>query len=60
MCKAEEGQREWGTDDPPSRLRTDSREPDPGLELTNREIMTQADVGCSTDGATQVPLDKAF
>ena len=37
------------------RLRTVSSEPDTGLEPTNREIMTPAEVGRSTDGATQVP-----
>ena len=30
-------------------------EPDVGLELTNCEIMTWAEVGCSTDWATQAP-----
>ena len=33
----------------PSRLPTASAEPDVGLELNNREIMTQAEVGCSTN-----------
>ena len=33
-----------------------STEPNAGLELTNREIMTWADVGRSTDWATQAPL----
>ena len=28
----------------PSRLRTVSTEPDAGLELTNREIMTRAEI----------------
>ena len=32
-----------------SRLRAVSTEPDAGLELTDREIMTQAEVGCLTD-----------
>ena len=32
-----------------SRLRTVSTEPDMGLEPTNREIMTRAEVGCLTD-----------
>ena len=31
------------------RLRAVSTEPDTGLELTNREIMTRAGVGHSTD-----------
>ena len=41
-----------------SRLCTDSTEPVAGLELMNREIVTRGEVGCLTDGATQVPLDK--
>ena len=32
-----------------SRLRADSTEPDVGLELTDRDIMTRAEVGHSTD-----------
>ena len=32
-----------------SRLRAVSTEPDVGLELMNREIMTRAEVGTSTD-----------
>ena len=32
-----------------SRLRAVSTEPDAGLELTDREIMTRAKAGCSTD-----------
>ena len=39
-----------------SRLWTDSTEPDAGLELTDREIVTWAEVGRSTDWATQEPL----
>ena len=38
-----------------SRLRALSTEPDAGLELTDRKIMTWAEVGCSTDWATQAP-----
>ena len=38
-----------------SRLRAVSAEPDAGLELTNREIMTWVEVGRLTDWATQVP-----
>ena len=38
-----------------SRLQAISTEPDAGLELTNREIMTWAEVGRLTDGATQAP-----
>ena len=40
-----------------SRLWTVSTELDTGLELTNCEIMTWAEVECSTDWAPQVPLD---
>ena len=39
-----------------SRLWAVSTEPDTGLELTDREIMTWAEVGCLTDRATQAPL----
>ena len=38
-----------------SRLWAVSTEPDAGLELTDREIMTWAEVGRLTDQATQVP-----
>ena len=38
------------------RLWTVSTEPDVGLELTNREIMTWAEVERSTGWATQAPL----
>ena len=38
-----------------SRLWAVSTEPDAGLELTNRKIMTWAEVGRLTDWATQVP-----
>ena len=51
----EEGQRERETQNskqaPGSEL---SAEPDTGLKLTNREIMTWADVGRLTDWAAQV------
>ena len=40
-----------------SRLWADSTEPDMGLKLTNREIMTSAEVRRSADWATQVPLE---
>ena len=39
-----------------SRLWAVSTEPDVGLELTNLEIMTWAEVGNLTDWATQAPL----
>ena len=38
-----------------SRLWAVSTEPDRGLELTDREIMTWAEVGRLTDQATQAP-----
>ena len=38
-----------------SRLWAISKEPDVALELTNREIMTWAEVGRLTDWATQAP-----
>ena len=38
-----------------SRLWAVSTEPDAGLELTDREIMTWAEVGRLTDQATQAP-----
>ena len=43
-----------------SRLRAVSTEPDAGLEPTNREIVTGAKVGPSTDSATQMPLWQLF
>ena len=39
-----------------SRLWAVSTEPDAGLELTDREIMTWAEVGRLTDWATRAPL----
>ena len=48
-----EGDTEWEAG---SRLRAISPEPDTGLELTDREIVTWAEVGRLTDWATQVPL----
>ena len=43
-----------------SGLHADSSEPSVGLELTNCEIMTWAEVGCPTDWATQAPLTLFF
>ena len=43
-----------------SRLWAVSTEPNAGLELTDCEIMTWAEVGCSTDWATQAPLTSSF
>ena len=40
-----------------SRLWVVSTEPDAGLGLTDREIMTWADVGRLTDWATQAPQE---
>ena len=40
-----------------SRLWAVSTEPDLGLELTDHEIMTWAEVGRLTDWATQAPRD---
>ena len=49
-------EREGGTEsETGSRLWAVSTEADAGLELTNREIMTWAEVGRFTDWATQVP-----
>ena len=53
----EEGQREGDTEsETGSRLWAVSTEPDAGLELTDREIMTWAKVGRLTDWTTQAPL----
>ena len=43
-----------------SRLWAVSTEPDAGLELTNCEIVTWANVGCLTDWATQVPQESFY
>ena len=40
-----------------SRLRAISPEPDTGLELTDREIVTWAEVGRLTDCTTQAPQE---
>ena len=51
-----EAEREGDTEsEAGSRLWAVSTEPDAGLELINREIMTRAEVGRSTDWATQAP-----
>ena len=39
-----------------SRLWAVSTEPDMGLKLTDRDIVTWAEVGHSTDWATQAPI----
>ena len=43
-----------------SRLWAVSTQPDVGLKLTSCEIMTWAEVGRSTDWATQAPLNSIF
>ena len=43
-----------------SRLWAVSTEPNAGLELTDREIVTWAEVGCPTDWATQAPQNSQF
>ena len=43
-----------------SRFRAVSTEPDAGLEPTSCEIMTWAEVGRSTDWATQAPQGQLF
>ena len=43
-----------------SRLWAVSTEPDAGLELTDRKIMTWAKVRCPTDWATQAPQKNVF
>ena len=43
-----------------SGLRAVSTEPDAGLELTDCEIITWAEVWRSTDWATQAPQDSVF
>ena len=59
--QAVEGQTEGDTEsEVGSRLWAVSPEPDTGLKLTNREIMTWAKVGHSTDWATQAPQDFSF
>ena len=56
-----EGQREGDTEsETGSRLLAVSTEPDAGLKLTDREIMTWAEVGRLTDWATQVPQEEHF
>ena len=56
VCELGKGQREGDTESKAGfRLCTVSTEPNAGLELTNRKIMTWAEVGCLTDWATQVP-----
>ena len=49
-----EGQRERETQ---NRNQAPGPEPDAGLELTDREIVTWAEVGRLTDWATQAPRD---
>ena len=51
-----QGQRERGRRRTRGGLRAVRAEPDAGLELTNREIVTGAEVRRSTDGAAQAPF----
>ena len=56
-----EGQREGDTEsETGSRLWAVSTEPDTGLELTDLEIMTWAEVGHVTNWATQAPHENVF
>ena len=56
-----EGQREGDTESETGcRLWAVSTEPDAGLELADREIMTRAEVGRLMDWATQVPPKDNF
>ena len=57
-----EGQRERETQNQKQAPGSDaiSPEPDAGLELTDRKIVTQAEVGRLTDCATQAPLKIFF
>ena len=56
-AQAGEGQRAGDTEsEAGSRLWVIDTEPHTGLELTSSEIMTWAEVGHSTDWATQAPL----
>ena len=52
-----EGDTEWEAG---SRLWAVSTEPDAGLELKNYKIMTWAEVGRSTDWATQAPQTPSY
>ena len=56
-----EGQREGDTEsETGSRLWAVSTEPDTGVELTDLEIVTWAEVGGLTDWATQAPRNSAI
>ena len=56
-----EGQREGDTEsETGSRFWAVSTEPNAGLELTDHEIMTWAEVGRLTDWATQAPLSSQY
>ena len=57
--QAAEGQTEGDTEsEAGSRLWAVSTEPNAGLDLTNCEIMTWAEVGRLTDWAIQAPLQQ--
>ena len=60
-ARAGEGQREGDPEsETGSGLRAVSTEPDVGLETTDREIMTWAEVGPLTNWATQAPPEISF
>ena len=60
-CKWGGSEREGDTEsEAGSRLWAVSTEPYAELKLTEYEIMTWAEVGCSTDWATQVLLEHYF
>ena len=52
--------RERGRQRIPSRLHTINAEPDAGLELVNREIVTRAEVARLADWAPQAPPSLSF
>ena len=56
-ARAWEGQREEETQNLKQAPDSELLEPDAGLKLTNWEIMTWAEVGCSSNWATQTPLN---
>ena len=61
QARAGKGQRQGDTEfEAGSRLWADSRKPNVGLEPMNHEIMTRAEVGLSTNWATQAPRDSSF
>ena len=56
-----EHERERGREKKMQNLKqADSSEPDVGLELTNREFMTRAELGRLTDWVTQTPHNYSY